>query len=68
MTSNSKTIVLRFARATAAVAIASVAAFVVTSDFLSIVPDSYDFLIVGVVAPAILAAEKWLRDGGDAVA
>lgn len=66
MTSNSRTILLRFVRGVAAVAVASAAAFVVTADFLGIVPDQFDFLVVMIGAPALLALEKFLRDGGDA--
>jgi len=68
MTSNTKTVLMRFVRGAAAVAVASVAAFVISSDFLSIVPDAYDFVVVMVVAPVLLAAEKYIRDGGDAAA
>lgn len=60
-----KVILLRFARGVAAVAVASAAAFVLSSDFLDMVPDSADFIVVMVVAPALLALEKFLRDGGD---
>lgn len=66
MSKTSKVILLRFVRGVAAVAVASAAAFVVGPDFLSIVPDKYDFLIPITLAPALLALEKWLRDGGDA--
>jgi hypothetical protein len=66
MTSPRKTIFLRFARASAAVFIAGAAVFVAGPDFLGLVPDDYDWVVIGVVAPALLAIEKFLRDGGDA--
>lgn len=66
MSKNTKVILLRFVRSTAAVAVAGAAAWVAGPEALSIVPDRFDFLVVGVGAPALLAVEKWLRDGGDA--
>ncbi len=64
MTSSQKTIFLRFARGLAALVVASVAAFIVGDDFLGLVPDAYDQLVVLFLAPALLALEKFLRDGG----
>lgn len=64
MSDTQKTIFLRFARSLAALVVASVAAFAVGEDFLSIVPDDYDQFVVLFLAPALLALEKFLRDGG----
>lgn len=64
MTDNTKVVLLRFVRGVAAVAVASAATFVVGDEFLGIVPDAYDFLVVGIGAPALLALEKFIRDGG----
>jgi hypothetical protein len=66
VSNNSKVIVFRFLRGVAALVVASAAAFIVGPEFLGIVPDSYDFLVIGIGAPAFLALEKFLRDGGDA--
>lgn len=62
-----KTIIARALRAAAAVAVASLAAWVVGPEALSLIPAGYQFLVVGAVAPALLALEKYLRDGGDEV-
>jgi hypothetical protein len=61
-----KVILLRAARALAAVIVGFAAAWVVGDDALSLVPDQFDNLVVIIVAPALLALEKYLRDGGDA--
>lgn len=66
MTKHTRVILMRFARGVAAMGVAAAAAFVVGDDFLSIVPDDYDWMVVGIGAPALLAVDKWLRDGGDA--
>ena len=66
MNPNRKTILLRFARGVGAIVVAAVAAFVVGPEFLDIVPDQFDELVVVIGAPALLALEKFLRDGGDA--
>ena len=66
MTSSRKTILLRFLRSLAALIVASTAAWVVGPDALSLVPAGYQFIVTGVLAPALLALEKWIRDGGDA--
>lgn len=68
MSSNTKTILLRFARGLGAIVAASVAAFVIGPEFLAIIPDEYDNYVVIFLAPLILAVEKFLRDGGDATA
>lgn len=62
-----KVVLLRFLRGLAAVALASVAAFITGPEFLGLVPDEYDSLIVVFLAPTLLALEKYLRDGGDAL-
>lgn len=59
-----KTIALRFARGLGAVVLGFLASFIVGDDVLGLVPDTYDPLVIGVVAPALLALEKFLRDGG----
>ena len=61
-----KVILMRFLRGLAAVVVAFLAAFAVSEGFLDIVPDAYDNLVVIFLAPALLALEKFLRDGGDA--
>lgn len=66
MTSNTRVVLMRFVRGVAAVVVASTAAWVVGPEALELVPDPYDWVVVGVGAPALLAVEKWLRDGGDA--
>lgn len=65
MTKKTKTVLLRFARATAALVVGAVAGFIVGPEALEIVPDPYDTLVTMTVAPALLAAEKWLRFGRD---
>ena len=65
MTSNSKVLLLRFARGVAAVVVASVAAFAVGPG-LDIVPNQFDNLVIVLGAPALLVLEKFLRDGGQA--
>ena len=59
-------ILKRFLRGLGAVVLGFLAAFVVSEDVLGLVPDEYDTLVVAVFAPALLALEKFLRDGGDA--
>lgn len=66
MSPNTKTILLRFARSLAAVVVGTTAAWVIGPDALSLIPAGYQFIVVGVVSPALLALEKFLRDGGDA--
>lgn len=66
MKPNRKVILLRALRGAAAVAVASLAAWATGPEALSLIPAGYQFLVVGAVAPALLALEKWLRDGGDA--
>lgn len=61
-----KVILLRFVRALVAVVLGFLAAWVVSDDALSIIPDQFDALVVAIVAPALLAIEKLVRDGGDA--
>ena len=56
----------RFLRGLGAVVLAFLAAWVVSDDALGLVPDQYDALVIAIVAPSLLALEKWLRDGGDA--
>lgn len=65
MTEKTKTVVLRFVRGTAALVVAALAAWVVSPDVLDIVPDAYDWIVVGVVAPGLLAIDKALRYGSD---
>lgn len=59
-------ILKRFLRGLGAVLLGFLAAFVVSDDALGLIPDQYDMLVVVVIAPALLALEKFLRDGGDA--
>lgn len=59
-------ILKRFLRGLGAVVLGFLAAFLVSDDVLGLVPDEYDSLVLLVVAPALLALEKFLRDGGDA--
>ena len=66
MSQSSKIILFRFLRGVAALVVASAAAFVVGPEFLGIVPDDFDFAVVLIGGPALLALEKFLRDGGDA--
>ena len=66
MSPTTTVILLRFARAAGAMVLASAAVFVAGPEFLGIVPDDYDWVVIGFVAPALLALEKFLRDGGDA--
>lgn len=61
-----KVIVLRFARALAAVLVGFLATWVVGDDALSLVPDNLEPVFLAVVVPLLLAAEKFFRDGGDA--
>lgn len=61
-------ILKRFARGLGAVVLSFLAVWVVGDDALGLVPDQYDPLVVAIVAPALLALEKFLRDGGDAAA
>jgi hypothetical protein len=66
MSANTRVVLMRFLRGLGALLVASAAAFIVGPEFLGIVPDQFDFLVVMVGAPALLALEKFLRDGGDA--
>lgn len=68
MNPSKRVILLRFLRATGALIAASAAAWVVGPEALSLIPAGYQFVIVGAVAPALLALEKFIRDGGDAEA
>lgn len=61
MTDRTKAVLRRFARGLAAVVVAFVATTVVSEEFLGLVPDQYDFLVTGIVAPLLLAADKALR-------
>jgi hypothetical protein len=61
-----KVILYRALRALGAVLLSFAASWVVGDDALSIVPDAYDALVIALVAPALLALEKFVRDGGDA--
>jgi hypothetical protein len=63
-----KVILLRFARALAAVVIGFAATWIVSEDALSVIPDSYEPIFLAVVVPLLIAAEKFFRDGGDASA
>lgn len=63
-----KVIALRFLRALGAMVLGFLATWLVGPDALSLVPDTYQPLIIIIVAPALLALEKFLRDGGDAAA
>lgn len=68
MASRRRVILLRFARSIGAVIVAASAAWVVGPEALELVPDRFDELVVLIGAPALLALEKYLRDGGDAEA
>lgn len=59
-------ILKRAARSLAAVVIGFAASWLIGPDALSLIPDQYDYLVVAIVAPALLALEKYIRDGGDA--
>lgn len=63
-----KVILLRAARSLGAVLVGSAAAWVVGPEALALIPAGYQFLVVGALAPALLALEKYIRDGGDASA
>lgn len=60
-----KTVLLRFVRGVGGVAVAFSASYVVSEDVLGLVPDQYDWLFIGVLAPALIALEKYLRYGSD---
>lgn len=68
MESNRRVILLRFVRSAAAVAVSAVGAWLVGPEGLALIPDQFDEIVVLVGAPALLALEKYLRDGGDAEA
>ncbi len=61
-----KVIVMRFLRGLGAVLLAFLAAWLVGPDAADLIPENMQILLVTVVAPALLALEKLLRDGGDA--
>lgn len=63
MTNKTKTVLLRFARSLAALVIAGVATWVVSPEVLGIVPDDYEWVVFLLLAPALQAANKWLRYG-----
>ncbi len=63
-----KVIVMRFLRGLGAVLLAFLAAWLVGPDAADLIPEDLQVLLVTVVAPALLALEKLLRDGGDAEA
>lgn len=65
MSPQTKTILLRAVRGLGAVLLSFLAAWLVSPDALALIPASYEALVVAVVAPALLALEKLLRDGGD---
>lgn len=66
MSESRKVILKRALRGLGAVVLGFAAAWVVSDDALALVPDAYDMLVVAIVAPTLLALEKWIRDGGDA--
>lgn len=61
-----KVILMRFLRGLGAVLLGFLAAWVVGPDALAVIPSAYQPIVLTVVAPALLALEKLLRDGGDA--
>ena len=65
LTTKWKTVILRGIRSAAAVAVASLAAYVTGPEVTALIPAGYQFLVVGAVVPSLLALEKWLRYGGD---
>jgi len=65
MTNKTKTVLLRFVRGVAAVAIAAAATWVVSPEVLDIVPTQYQWLVFTFLAPGLLALNKWLRYGSD---
>lgn len=65
MTDKTKTVLLRFARSLAAIAIAAAATWVVSPDVLDLVPASYQWVVFVVLAPGLQALNKWLRYGED---
>lgn len=66
MSQNLRVIAMRFVRGVAAFAAASAAAYVIEPAVIDAVPAEARWAVIGIVAPALLAIEKWLRDGGDA--
>jgi hypothetical protein len=65
MTAKTKTVLLRFARTLGALGVAALITWVSSPDVLSIVPSGYQWVVLAVVTPALVAAEKWLRYGAD---
>ena len=63
MTENTKTVLLRFVRSSAAVALAGLIGFIASPAALDIVGDKYAVLITAVAIPVLTAADKWLRGG-----
>ena len=61
-------ILKRFLRGLGAVLLGFFAAWLVGPDALSLLGEQGQVLVTTVVAPALLALEKLLRDGGDAEA
>ncbi len=65
MTSKTKTVLLRFVRSLAALVVAAVATWVVSPSALDLVPTQYQSFVFLLVAPALVALDKYLRYGSD---
>ena len=60
MTSKTKSVLIRGAKALAATAVAGVATWIASPDVLNIVPTSYQWIITVVAVPGLLSLEKYL--------
>ena len=65
MSRKTKTLLVRFARGAGAVLVAYAIGKISGPDFLDLVPDPYDVGVTGILVPALLSLEKWLRYGED---
>ena len=65
MSSKNKTILMRFARSLGAIVIAATTAFIAGPEGADLVGDQAQTIIVAVGTPLLVAADKWLRYGGD---
>lgn len=67
MSEKTKAVGLRFARVLAATVVALVAAWVVSPEVLNLVPESYRFIVVSIIAPLLVSLDKYLRVAPDKV-
>lgn len=65
MTAKTKVVLLRLARSAAAAGVGVLAGFVAGPDIAGIVGEGNMWIVTGVVTPALIALDKFVRYGND---